>query len=861
MVRPSYSKSKRMYRFLCVCMLFYNISVFSQEKTEITVLQDKPLAEVLPIIEKIYALKFSYIDTLLDTKKITITLDPDLLIPDLIKELQQQSSLKFEIAGDNFITIRSLNKNDTVRICGYVLDDQEEPLKDIGVFFKAIRANTTTNEQGYFEYLDIPFGSVILVSAPGFRQKVLNASQFLNKECLTIYLTHTPEEVLDEVLIEEYLAKGITQKKEIININLNEVEVLPGRTEPDILQSVQLTPGVNNPYETASGVFVRGSTPSQNLVLWNGIKTYKQGHFFGMLSAFNPYAAKEVNFSKSGVSAKYGQRIAGVIDIKSENEIAQRFTGGAGFNMINADAVIHTPIIKDKVSLQLSGRRSFTDILETFTYKKFSDRVFQNTKIAETVALNDESNDFFYADYNANLIIQPSENQKIEVNTIYSKNNLDFRRSDQIASLNDNLITENEGYNLKWNRKHTKNLTINVAGNYTKYLLNYQFITRNLGSIIEIESKKNTVRDYSAELDVSYQLSQYQKIIGGYQFSNNTTRYAFVTTAPSYELILDQDDSFLNTHAAYAEYKLENPNNYYISLGTRFNLYTELGKSFVEPRIFLQKHLTKNWEINTSAEYRSQPTSQIKESVVSDLSLENEVWTLANNEQFPIITSYQYTLGSSFKKNKWLLDIDGYYKQINDITTLTSGFINPTDNTYHNGKSEIFGLDFFLKKRFKKYKTWISYSYINTNNTFESINNNESFPGNWNIEHTVKWSHFYKIKNFQFSLGWLWHTGKAFTNISGIDDTGQIIVLEFDKINGDNLPIYHRLDLSAIYDFKIGHHPNVKYRLGFSLLNVYDRKNILNREFRTTNSLQNQLINSDIFSLGITPNISFRVFW
>ncbi|MDY8137670.1 TonB-dependent receptor [Aquimarina sp. 2201CG5-10] len=850
-----------MIRLLYACMFLWSMSVFSQEKTKVAVIENKSLSEVITLIEQRFDLKFSYIDNLINNKKVTITIDSTTTVENLIDHLQRQTSLKFEITGSNFVTISSYKKKDTITVCGYIMDDKSTPLKEISIFFKAIRTNIKTDKNGYFEIKEVPYNSVILVSAPGYRQKILNTRSFLTQECKKIYLTNTLEETLDEVLIKEYLAKGITKNKNIIHIDLNDVEILPGLTEPDILQSVQLTPGVNSPFETASGLFVRGSTPHQNLVLWNGIKTYHQGHFFGMLSAYNPYVAKEVNFSKSGVSAKYGDRIAGVIDIKSENEVAQHFNGGAGFNMINADAVIHTPIIKDKMSLQISGRRSYTDLLETFTYKQLSDRVFQNTKIADTIGLNNEDNDFFFVDYNANLIIEPSDYDKIEINTIYSKNDLDFRRSDDTSAFRDDLVTENEGYNFKWKRSYSKRLEQKASGYYTKYLLNYQFITQDSGVITEIESKKNSVRDFGATMDMTYNITDYQQLSGGYQFSNNNIQYAFVTTTPSYELILDEDDRFLNTHAFYAEYKYENPKNFFISGGLRFNHYSELNKSSFEPRVMVQKNINKNWQINATGEYRTQAVSQIRESVVSDLSLENQVWTLANNYQFPIISSYQFTLGSSFRKNKWYLDVDSYYKQIDDITTLTAGFINPIDNTYHTGESRVFGVDFFLKKRFKNYKTWVSYSYINTSNKFEDINNNESFPGNWNIEHTVKWSHFYKIDNFEFSLGWLWHTGKAFTNVSGVDASGNIVLLEFGEINSNNLPVYHRLDFSAIYDFRIGNNPDIRYRVGLSVLNLYDKENILNREFRTTNSLDNRFINADIFSVGITPNLSFRVFW
>jgi len=849
-----------MIRLLCVYLLLWSMSVFSQEKTIILDIHNKPLSQILPDLEKQLNLKFSYIDAVIEGKSISLQITKTTTIEEIIHSIQEQTQLKLETTGKNYITIRAYKPNDSISICGYIYDENSAPLDAIRIFIKDTRTNIITDEKGYFQQDKVPFNSAILISAPGFRQRVLSGSSFLQSDCIEISLAHAVE-TLDEVIIQEYLAKGITQNKRVINIDLKDLEILPGVTEPDILQSIQLTPGVHSPFETASGLYIRGSAPNQNLILWNGIKTYHQGHFFGMLSAFNPYVVKEVDFSKSGISAQYGDRTSGVIDIKTENEVADRFSGGAGFNMINADAVIHTPIIADKVSLQLSGRRSYTDFLETFTYGQFADRVFQNTSIAETTPLNEVNNNFFFTDYNANIIIQPSESDKIELNTLYSKNDLDFKRSDDSIAFNDLLTTENEGYNIRWKHQWSSQSYLSSSAYYTRYLLNYQFSTTTSGIITETESKNNSIKDLGAALDLHHSFSNGHTLLGGYQFSNNAIKYAFVTTTPSYELILDQDDRFINTHSVYAEYKYEIPKDFYLSAGVRFNHYTELNKSLIEPRLFVQKNLSKNWKINATGEYRSQAVSQIRESVVSDLSLENQVWTLANTNTFPVITSYQFTLGSSFKKNTWYFDIDTYYKQIDNITSLTAGFINPIDNVYHKGESSVYGLDLFLKKRFKNYKSWISYSYINTQNKFEGINNNESFPGNWNIEHTVKWSHFYKLHNFQFSLGWLWHTGKAFTNVAGVDESGALVVLDFEEINGNNLPVYHRLDFSAMYNFSLKSTSNVKYRLGFSVLNLYDRENLLNREFRTTNSLNNQFINSDIFALGITPNLSFRVFW
>ncbi len=848
-----------MAKICWICILLSGITVFAQEKTATLQIIDTALPKVLTTLEQQFGVKFSYIDATIQQQFVSLNATNSDLST-ILQRLEKQTQLKFEQVSTNFIAIRPYNDRDHIGVCGYIYDAYGQPLSAIRIFFKASKTHRITDANGYFENNTALYNAPILISAPGFRQRVINSATLLHRDCINIELSHTIE-TLDEVLIEEYITKGVTLEKKVVAMDLANLDILPNNTSSDILQSIQLTPGVNSPFETASGLHVRGSTPHQNLVLWNGIKTYHQGHFFGMLSAFNPYASKEVRFSKSGVSAQYGDRIASVIDITTDTEIANRFRGGAGFTMMDADVVLYTPILKDKISAQVSARRSFTDVWKTITYDQFADRVFQNTNIAAASPLANATNDFYYTDYNATVNAQLSDAHKIEANALYSKNELDFKRVNTESTFNDLLRTENEGYNIKWKYQWNTKLIQKSSFYYSKYLLDYQFISTAIDEDTTVEHKKNSVQDIGAEIDLTYQLTDAQTLQGGYHFSKNKIRYAFFTTTPSYELVLDQDDRSLNTHSLYTEYKYNIPNTLYITAGARFNYYTSLNKALVEPRLFVEKNLNQYWKINVTGEYRSQAVSQIKESIVSDLSLENQVWTIANNEQFPIITSYQFTIGGNFKKRSWYVDIDSYYKQIHDITSLTAGFLNPVDNSYNIGQSTIHGMDVFVKRRFHKYKTWVSYSYINARNKFEAVNDNNSFPGNWNIEHTLKWSHFYTIDAFQFSLGWLWHTGKAFTNVTSIEEDEGLVTLNFEGINSNNLPVYHRLDAAAIYEFAPHRNESIKYRIGLSVQNVYNQKNILNREFRTTNALDNRFISADIISLGITPNLSFRIFW
>ncbi|WP_372937409.1 TonB-dependent receptor plug domain-containing protein [Seonamhaeicola sp.] len=140
-------------------------------------------------------------------------------------------------------------------------------------------------------------------------------------------------QTLEEVIVTNYLTTGLTKFNDgSITIKPETFGILPGLIEPDVLQTIQALPGVISTDETVSNINVRGGTHDQNLLLWDGIKMYQSGHFFGLISAFNPYIPKKINVYKNGTSAKYGEGISSIIDMQLPNEIDNEFKAGGGLN-------------------------------------------------------------------------------------------------------------------------------------------------------------------------------------------------------------------------------------------------------------------------------------------------------------------------------------------------------------------------------------------------------------------------------------------------------------------------------------------------------------------------------------------------
>lgn len=658
---------------------------------------------------------------------------------------------------------------------------------------------------------------------------------------------------LEDVIIYGFLTQGITKNKDAsFTISPKELEILPGLIEPDVLESIQQLPGVVSPNETATGLVVRGGTVDQNRMIWDGINMYHKGHLFGMISPFNPNAAEEVIFINKGTNPRFGERVSSVIDISTTSDITNDLEASLGINALNADAFIELPLIEDKLSMQGSVRRSFSELYESYTLNQLGEKVFQNTKIATESNAED---DFSFLDYNLKINYQHNANNKISLSLISIDNRLDFFNKEFNANrdVNDILDIKNIGYSAIWERQWSSNLLQNTKLFFSDYQLNYNLITSENGEQISDFDKRNKIFDSGVLTEFNLKTKTKDVINFGYEFNLKDVNYAFINTT-DLSFVLDSDKTVERTHSLFGNYNFKK-SWLDLNFGLRTNYYNALDAVRLEPRLLAYVPISKKLKIQASAEVRNQIISEIDETVLSDLTLENRLWRLADGNDFPIINSQQYSLGFIYSANGWRIDVDNYYKRIDNITALSLGFLNPENSGFNTGNRNVIGADVLIEKNFKRFKSWLSYTFTFMENRYDGINNNEYFTSSTNVRHALNLSLTYDYKKWHLAAGWRLQSGKPFTD-SIINDSE----VQFFGVNEGRLNTYHRLDISAIYDFKISQN-GLKGKVGCSIRNVYNRDNQLSREYSGNNSFDDPIQVVDKFSLGFTPNVMFRLYW
>ncbi|OOV18440.1 TonB-dependent receptor [Flavobacterium sp. LM4] len=829
--------------------LFLVLNVYAQDKGNVM-----PLKKIITEIEQQHQVNFNYTEEnvanfLLLPPKSSLSLEQKL------QYLTRKTNLSFENLGNKFINIYKKN-NDSKVICGYVFSNiDKKPIENANIHLNSI-THITTDSNGYFEF-EKGSKNIFFISHVGFMVKKITTANLDSQNCLKIILEPEITE-LEEIKTNPILASGISKNSDgSFEIKPKKFGILPGLIESDALQTMQQIPGVNSIDESVSSINVRGGTHDQNLFLWNGIRMFQTGHFFGLISVFNPNLAHTISIYKNGSSPFYGESVSSVVAISSTPETTEKNSFSAGINMINTDIYAKYNLSK-KSYIEISGRKSITDFVETPTYKEYFNKVFQNTTItdfSQNQNINYKSDkEFDFYDATLKYVQKLGLKDQIILDLITIQDNLKVFQSAASYNINkseDNILRQqNYGGNLSWKRNwNSLNTTkINIYNSSYELLADQKTTTGN-----QIVIQENTVANNGINLENNHTINSKFSLHDGYQFNEiGITNLEQVTNPDFYRKSKD----VLRTHALILEGRYNDTiSRVILNAGIRLNYIEKFKKYIPEPRIQFNYGFNKNLNLELLGELKSQNSQQIIDLQKDYFGIEKRRWIISNNTTIPIQRSKQISLSLFYKKNDWLLDIENFYKKVNGITTASQGFQNQLEFVRTTGDYEVLGTEFLIQKKMNQFLTWLSYTYNNNNYHFSNYEY-PSFPNNFELIHTISWAGSYEKNNFKIALGTKWSSGRPKTSpdISKIDLSDPVLV--YNKPNNTNLNIFSQVNLSSTYKWEMAN--GIQYKLGISIMNILNRKNEISEYYRIS-SLSSSIEDVETFSLQRTPNLSFRV--
>ncbi|MCI4444043.1 MAG: TonB-dependent receptor [Lentimicrobium sp.] len=840
---------KHIY-ILSFCFVFA-LTVTAQDRNKAIALK-----YVLQSIEKKHHLTFNYLETDIVDIQI-IPPNSSLNLAEKLNYLRKETNLIFENIDNKFINIS--NKKEIELVCGYVFSKNDNSPQE-GVNIKLINGgNTVTDKKGYFE-LPKENATEIIVSHIGFTTQKKSISDSQNKNCIKIFLELEVLK-LDNVITNHFLASGISKTIDgTFVIKPKKLGILPGLIEPDVLQTMLQIPGIYSADESLSSINVRGGTHDQNLFLWNGIKMYQTGHFFGLISAFNPNLAHTVSISKNGSSAFYGESVSSVVDISSDPNKAEKPQFSAGINMINVDVYSKFNINK-KGFLEIAARKSITDLIETPTYQKYYNKAFQNTTITNfsnyhSIDYNSEDKFKFY-DITLKYSQKIGSKDQLLLDLITINDQLNINQNATIDNISqsekNSLIQKNQGGNLSWKRNwNSKNASkINV------YTSSYELdAEKNKIQDNQIVKQENSVFEDGFKLENNHTISPKLTINDGYQFDETGTTNLDRVSNP---IFYRQIKEVLRTHALIAEAKYNDTlSKIYFNAGMRLNYIEQFKKYLFEPRLQFNYGISQSLSLEVLGEFKSQNCYQIIDRQQDYFGIEKRRWILSNNATIPIQRSKQASISFSYNKNNWLFTLDNYYKKVDGINSSTQGFQNHLEFSNIIGNYEVYGTEALVQKKINHFITWLSYAYNDNNYHFPSVNQTD-FSNNFELKHVVSWAGSYEVKNLKIALGSKWYSGRPETTPSSLDinySNPSNPTIDYNSPNNKNLDDFFQVNFSTTYKWETTN--RTQYKLGLSVLNVLNRKNEISEYYRinpTTNSIEDV----KTYSLERTPNLSFRV--
>ena len=712
-------------------------------------------------------------------------------------------------------------------VSGTVTDENGELLIGVNVYNSVKDAGTVTNEYGFYS-LTLPAGPhEIVYSSIGYNILKIPCNLSSNMR-FDVKITSEITQ-LDEVTVTAKKPdQNITETRMgIVQLQaktIKKIPVLMGET--DVIKSIQLLPGVQTSVEGSSGFYVRGGNADQNLVLLDEATVYNPAHLFGFFSVFNSDAIKNVELYKGAIPAQYGGRLSSVLDVRMKEGNNQKISGGGGIGMISSRLTVEGPIKKNKLSFIVSGRRTYADLFLPFA----TDSMARKSKI------------YFY-DLNAKLNWIIGENDRVYLSGYFGR---DVNKFGDLFQMDYGNATGT----LRWNHIYSGKL-------FSNYTFLYSDFSYNLGVPQGSQGFKwiSHIIDYSLKADYSFYMNLNNTISFGIQSIYHTLKPGVSESI---------GESFINSLQYPNAYGIEssvfigNEQNlgtkWGLDYGLRFTIFNNIGSATIY-------NYDENHEVVDTTYYKSgdifksysglEPRFGIRYKINNRSSVKagyNRMFQymhLASNSTatFPLDLWFmsspnvkpqrvdQFSAGyfRNFKNNSIETSVEAYYKKFDNVIDYKDhAFLVPNpflEGELRIGNAEAYGLEFMVKKSAGNLNGWISYTWSRVIRDVPEVNHGKKYPAPYDKPHNIAVVLSYDLnKRFNFSANWVYSSAIPVTVPKGGYYYEKLWIPEYSDRGAVRIPgaSYHRLDVSATYNFRLF---GMESNLNLSIYNVYNRHN------------------------------------
>jgi hypothetical protein len=731
-----------------------------------------------------------------------------------------------------------------------------------------------SDARGFFAMRLLEDSAALRISYLGFT--VLDTVVLVREDLIYDFrLKASTGKTLEEVVIRESSLIRRSSQMGLISIPVSQIQAMPKFFgEADVMKTLQTLPGVQQGSEGSSALIVRGGTPDQNLILFDGAQIYNPSHLIGIFSAINPNIIDGAAIYKGAFPARFGGRLSSVIDLKTRQGDLNHYHGNVSAGLIMSQLTLEGPIWKGRTSFIVSGRRTYHDLFAAPIIRLVSEDV---KRLA-----------FYFYDSNMKIHHQVSDRSYLDLSlhTSGDRFKLKTRTEDgsgagKTSELNSAISWSNLVGNLRLHHDFSSRLSSETSFTFTKY----QFATTNRQKETENNTKRSDynlnlqsgILDYTAKTDFSYVPGARHAVKAGISATYHLYRPAsrLERQSSKNEAITENAvDSkiFAKELDAYTEDDWELTDKLKANAGLHANGFSVEGKWFLslQPRISLRYLLANDMAIKASYVRMNQNIHLLSSN---SLSLPTDLWIPATRALLPQKAD-QYALGIARElwDNKLEFSLEGYYKQMDHVVEYREGasYLNAvTEGRWEDkvvlGKGRSYGAELFLQKKAGRLTGWMSYTLAWSDRKFESINKGVAFPYKYDRRHTLNLVGIYKWrKNIEVSGAFVFQSAAPFTVPTmayagsygpGYNGGPGQEVQYYPQRNNIRIQSNHRLDLgiSFIRQKKNGH----LRTWNISLYNAYNRRNLFYYDIQKYTA--SSVVVNGYSILPILPSVSYNL--